>query len=60
MWSEYYRRPCYERLDGISASDDGAEAGAFRCDDEDNCCPNGSDDSPVDGEKVDLLRFPVG
>ncbi len=46
MWSDYYRRPCFE-------------AGAFRCDDEQYCCPNGSDDSPIDGEKVDLLRFPV-
>jgi hypothetical protein len=46
MWSDYYRRPCLE-------------AGAFRCDDEQNCCPGGSDDSPIDGEKVDLLRFPV-
>lgn len=53
MWSDYYRRPCYERYDG-------ADTAAFRCDDEDKCCPDGSDDSPIDGERVDLLRFPVG
>ena len=48
MWSEYYRRPCKTSTENGSA---------FRCDDE-GCCPRGSDDSPIDGERVDLLRFP--
>ena len=49
MWSEYYRRPCPERGDNHTA---------FRCDDEQHCCPPGSDDSPINGESVDLERFP--